>query len=173
MKLNEFQELSKRTMPYNGVPANQTEFENMLGNYAMGLVGEWFEFSCAAHLQKGEATVKEAGDVLHYAVGLLACLNEKVDYELLVDIEIGDVELAEALGDILEIPKKFIYHRHELQRETLLKATHTVLKIFVETFNREELSEILKTNIDKLKTRYPEKFNTADSINRVDVAANK
>lgn len=173
MKLNEFQELSKRTMPYNGAPANQAEFENMLGNYAMGLVGELMEYTVASTSQDNEATMKEAGDVLHYCVGLLTCIEETVNFEKLYELEFDPIKLTQAMGDILEIPKKHIYHRHDLKKDELLQSIHIVIKGFTETIDKDGISKILETNIDKLKTRYPEKFNTADSINRVDVAANK
>ena len=173
MNLNEFQELSKRTMPYNGEPANQVEFESMLGNYAMGLVGEHFEFSLACHKDDVQEIYKESGDVLHYCAGLLSCLGEKVDYQTIYEIELNATNLAKALADILEIPKKHIYHRHDLNKKQLVEAVHTIIKMFIESTEKGQLIEIMQMNIDKLKTRYPESFNTADSINRVDVASNK
>ncbi|MER1998819.1 MAG: hypothetical protein ABS882_03520 [Lysinibacillus sp.] len=178
MNLLEFQELSKRTMPFGGEPKNQIEFENMLGNYAMGLVGEWFEFQTVTWKAERDGVTshdaelkKEAGDIMHYAFGLLTILNhpiteieavEKIDYE----------ELDIALSNILEIPKKHIYHRHELQPLELIRSVCTVIRVIRTTFDKHYES-ILDTNIEKLKTRYPAKFNTADSIARVDTVEGK
>ena len=170
MNLNEFQELSKRTMPYNGEPTNQVEFENMLGNYAMGLVGETMEFT---QVTSYDDALKEIGDVMHYAVGLLACLGEGVNYQYIYELAADDKTIPESLCFILEAAKKHIYHRHELDRARYVKSVHTVIKGYISEFKSEEVENILQMNIDKLKTRYPESFNTADSINRVDVASNK
>lgn len=169
MNLKTFQELSKRTMPFGGEPANQVEFENMLGNYAMGLVGETMEFALAQQKGDSDEILKEAGDVLHYCVGLLSCLGEKVDYQLIYESEMNSEALAISMSNILEMPKKHIYHRHELQKDELVKAVHVVIKGYTDSTERELLSEIMQRNIEKLKTRYPDKFSVEDSIKRVDV----
>lgn len=70
MKLNEYQELSKRTMP-------NKDLKKDLANYALGLTGESGEV--ADHVKKyvfhghsldHMAIKKELGDVLHYIAGL-------------------------------------------------------------------------------------------------------
>ena len=178
MKLNEYQELSKRTMPYNGEPANQVEFENMLGNYAMGLVGESLEMQVAmsnqvmyadeGNYKDSEIWAKKAfseiGDTLHYAVGLLSCLNETLDISKIKEGNKGGLYIA---GDICEIAKKHIYHRHELDREELILKVYEYIGENVSSLE-DYMDEILQMNIDKLKTRYPEKFSVEDSIKRVD-----
>lgn len=169
MNLVEYQTLSKRTMPYNGEPANRVEFENMLGNYAMGLVGESMEFALASQKGDIDEIFKEAGDTLHYCVGLLSCLGEGVDYRLIYESEFNEEQMAQAMSDILEIPKKHIYHRHELKKDELVKAVHTIIKGYTDSTDKETLSKILQMNIDKIALRYPDEFSTADSIARKDV----
>ena len=176
MKLNEFQELSKRTMPYNGAPANQAEYENMLGNYALGLVGESIEL-LEVLKKKGEDysdVIKEMGDVSHYAIGVAALTNLDLNFNM--HYVYGDVEdcmddLLYAAKNVSEAAKKIIYHRHDP-----INVSDDLIKIFDVLYTlgqivADDYSEVLQTNLDKLKTRYPEKFNTADSINRVDVAS--
>lgn len=169
MNLTQFQTLSKRTMPFGGEPANQVEFENMLGNYAMGLVGEVLEFVIADATGTEDEANKEAGDTLHYCVGLLSCMGEKIDFERLYEIDTDQIKLTQSWSDILEISKKNIYHRHDLARFKLIDAVHIVIKSFMDTYDKENLSNVLQMNIDKLKTRYPDKFSVEDSIKRVDI----
>jgi len=74
MKLNEYQKLSKRTLP---VRNDFQEKKWALANYGLGLVEESGE--CGGHIKKHafhghelnqEEIKNELGDVLHYAAGL-------------------------------------------------------------------------------------------------------
>ena len=169
MNLQEFQQLSKRTMPFGGEPKTNGAFENVLGNYAMGLVGEYFELVNAINKGDIDETRKEGGDVFHYSVGLLTILGEEFDESKVRKVVESDDEwMNEAFADVLEIPKKHIYHCHELDKEKLVQSVYQVITLLVYIFEID-LLEVLQMNIDKLKKRYPEKFNTADSIARIDV----
>ena len=171
MKLNEYQELSKRTMPYNGEPVNQVEFENILGNYALGLVGEAVELLEVAK-EYYHDVFNELGDVAHYAVGLATILKVEIGDQYEMD---GFDDYFEVIEEILisaknvsEMAKKFIYHRHDLQDVSsdlrrVINCSYTLSNIFNENY-----STVLEKNIDKLKTRYPEQFSVEDSIKRVD-----
>ena len=177
MNLNEFQELSKRTMPYNGEPTNQVEFENMLGNYAMGLSGETSE--AYMMINNREQLLLELGDIAHYAVGLLLLAKIEIPQPLrhtLIGLTYEEQfkSLIRDSGEIVEHVKKVIYHRHEFNADTFQAAVR-ILKVIrsIARIHNSSLDKVLQMNIDKLKTRYPESFNTADSINRVDVASNK
>ena len=112
MELNKFQELSKRTMPFEGVPKNHIHLEHGLSNYALGLIGECVEVLSAANDR--EAVLKEMGDVSHYAFGILTFLGETYEPfanysvegtqgELIVDIVILS-------GVVSEEVKKFVFH---------------------------------------------------------------
>lgn len=70
MKLNDYQLVSKRTMP-------SVYDDRAKTNYAMGLSGEAGEVTDLikkelfhGHAENREAVKKELGDVLHYAAGL-------------------------------------------------------------------------------------------------------
>lgn len=74
MKLNEYQELSKRTLPEWRTAQNRRE---SLSNYAMGLAGESGEVVDLlkksvyhGHQFNAEELKGELGDVLHYLAGL-------------------------------------------------------------------------------------------------------
>jgi NTP pyrophosphatase (non-canonical NTP hydrolase) len=82
MKLNEYQELSKRTMPNEGLRMD-------LSNYAMGLFGEGGEVVDLlkkvvhhGHPMTSENYTKlkeELGDVMHYVSGLCTLLKIDLD----------------------------------------------------------------------------------------------
>ena len=177
MNLNEFQELSKRTMPYNGEPANQTEFENMLGNYAMGLVGEAIElFECVIGTQSTENIKKELGDVAHYGVGIAALIKFDARFILAALEDNPEKVLSKLLiasKNISESVKKHVYHRHDLAdlKDDVIDALNSTFAL-AHIYNID-FNDMLQMNINKLKTRYPDSFSTADSIKRVDVASNK
>lgn len=172
MELNKFQELSKRTMPFEGEPKNNIEYEHGLTNYALGLIGECAEVLSAANDR--EAILKEIGDVAHYAFGLLTFLNGI--YEPLANyiVEGSRESIIDKIiilsGEISEQVKKFIYHRHELNLSKMKLALKMLIQNLIELakFYDSSLEQICEMNIDKLRMRYPESFNSEDSIKRVD-----
>lgn len=90
MRLNEYQNLSKRTLPNDGLKDNLT-------NYALGLVGESAEVS--EHVKKAvfhghkldvDKLKEELGDQLHYAAGLASFLGltlEEIAYDNIKKLE--------------------------------------------------------------------------------------
>jgi len=71
-------------------------------------------------------------------------------------------------GECQEIVKKVVFHGHELDHEKLVKELGDVLwylALLAETIG-VELEEVAKVNIDKLKERYPDGFESEKSINR-------
>lgn len=78
MGLNEFQEMSKRTMPKPFMVGGKAIYRKEdKANYAMGLSGEAGETTDLikkelfhGHEVDRDAVKKELGDVLHYAAGL-------------------------------------------------------------------------------------------------------
>lgn len=80
MKLNEYQELSKRTMPTDDGTLPTLKWN--LSNYAMGLSGEAGEttdylkkFIHHNHEIEEQKVLEEIGDVLHYAAGLCSLMG--------------------------------------------------------------------------------------------------
>ena len=172
----EFQEQSKRTMPFQGNPNNIQELYNVLGNYALGTLGEWLEYQHEMKdldimkdvtYEKVTKVEREIGDVSHYLVGLLTIMQEDFDENKLTYV-LYEEDIYESLSNIGEIPKKNIYHGHKVDEEKFINSIYKVISHFQTNFEIV-IDRILQTNIDKLKTRYPEKFTTEDSIKRVDV----
>ncbi len=112
MKLNEYQELSERTLP------DYLTWEDKrlaLSNYSMGLAGE-------------------SGEVIDI-------LKKSVHHGHMLDVS----EVKTELGDVLHY----------------VSGLSTMLGL--------KLEDIANGNVDKLLKRFPNGFNSEDSINRVDV----
>lgn len=88
MRLNEFQDYCKRTMPEPIIdtPSRTIYGENARTNYAMGIAGEAGEVVDIVkkevfhgHLFDRNEIMNELGDVLHYVAGLAAMYNYTLD----------------------------------------------------------------------------------------------
>lgn len=73
-------------------------------------------------------------------------------------------------GEAIDIVKKWFAHGHELNREALIKELGDIAWYLAEAATALDISldEILQINIDKLKKRYPDGFDTKKSIIRLD-----
>ncbi len=79
--------------------------------------------------------------------------------------------LAGEAGEVAEMVKKGLLHQHGLNVDDLAKELGDVMWYVAALATKigVPLSEIMGRNIDKLLQRYPDGYNTADSIKRVDV----
>ena len=73
-------------------------------------------------------------------------------------------------GEAIDIVKKWMAHGHELDREHLAKELGDIAWYLAEAATALDLSldEILEANIETLKKRYPQGFDTARSQNRTE-----
>ena len=174
----EFQKKSKRTAPFNAKPFNDDQLNDFLSNYSLGLIGEYLEF--LQILEKVEFVdslndeqfenlwseyVKECGDVWHYLINLFTALGEDFNINKCIDQERKCIYV---IGDFVELVKKKVYHGHPIDNGILIEKLYQIAKKMLD-YSGEELGNILITNIEKLKKRYPNKFNVRDSIERVDI----
>lgn len=82
----------------------------------------------------------------------------------------GALGLTGEAGEVSDIIKKYIFHRHDLEIEEIVKELGDVCW-YVALLSYAigvPLEEILETNIEKLKKRYPEGFSEENSINRTE-----
>ena len=97
------------------------------------------------------------------------------------DFEIPDNEimlvwnaigLAGEAGEVAELVKKGVFHRHGVDREKLAKELGDVLWYVAALCTKASLDmgEVMQANIDKLRERYPNGYSSEDSKRRVDVA---
>ena len=91
----------------------------------------------------------------------------KTRQEELANYALGMVCEAGEAGDII---KKVVYHNHALNDIDMKKELGDVLWYIANlcTVLGYSLEDVATMNIEKLKKRYPNGFNTYDSVNRVD-----
>ena len=76
--------------------------------------------------------------------------------------------LAGEAGECADIIKKHIFHGHELDKEHLAKELGDVAWYIAACAHviGYELDDIFKINVDKLRARYPDGFDTEKSLHR-------
>ena len=72
-------------------------------------------------------------------------------------------------GEAIDIVKKWLAHGHDLDREHLIKELGDIAWYLAEAATALDvpLEEVLQANIDKLKKRYPDGFETKRSLTRL------
>jgi NTP pyrophosphatase (non-canonical NTP hydrolase) len=82
----------------------------------------------------------------------------------------GVMGLCGESGEAIDLVKKHLAQGHELDKEKLAKELGDVAWYLAETAHAigYDLETILRMNIDKLRARYPEGFDTARSLSRKD-----
>ena len=80
----------------------------------------------------------------------------------------GVMGLCGEAGEAIDLVKKHLHQGHELDREGLKKELGDIAWYLAETAWALDLSleEVFQGNIDKLKARYPEGFDSEKSIHR-------
>lgn len=82
----------------------------------------------------------------------------------------GVMGLCGESGEAIDIVKKHLAQGHELDREALIKELGDVAWYLAETAYALDvpLEDIMQRNIDKLRARYPEGFDTEKSRQRTE-----
>ena len=78
-------------------------------------------------------------------------------------------------GEVADMIKKAVFHRHDLSQDELVKELGDVLWYVAALCTKLDVSmaDVMERNIAKLKQRYPNGYASADSKARVDVAPNR
>ena len=96
----------------------------------------------------------------------MATLNPALDKkDVLIN---GVMGLCGESGEAIDIVKKWLAQGHELDKEKLAKELGDIAWYLAETAYALDipLEDIFRRNIEKLKNRYPDGFDTARSVNR-------
>ena len=82
----------------------------------------------------------------------------------------GVMGLCGESGEAIDIVKKHLAQGHELDRDHLIKELGDIAWYLAETATALGLSleDVMAANIEKLKKRYPEGFDTERSVNRAE-----
>jgi NTP pyrophosphatase (non-canonical NTP hydrolase) len=80
----------------------------------------------------------------------------------------GVMGLCGESGEVIDLVKKHLHQGHELDKEKLAKELGDIAWYLAETAYALDipLEQILQGNIEKLKKRYPEGFDSSRSVNR-------
>ena len=98
----------------------------------------------------------------------MTTLNPELDQkDVLIN---GVMGLCGESGEAIDIVKKWLAQGHELDREKLAKELGDICWYLAETATALGLSleDIMAANIEKLKRRYPDGFDSARSISRTE-----
>ena len=98
----------------------------------------------------------------------MTTLNPELDKkDVLINSVMG---LCGESGEAIDIVKKSLAQGHEFDREHFAKELGDIAWYLAEAATAIDmpLEDILQANIDKLKKRYPEGFDTEKSLERVD-----
>lgn len=81
--------------------------------------------------------------------------------------------LASEAGEVVGVIEKIVFQGHELDQamqDKLQKEVGDLLWYLAMLMDETNMSleVVMNLNLQKLKTRFPEKFSTEDSVNRVD-----
>ena len=93
-------------------------------------------------------------------------LNPKLDKkDILIN---GVMGLCGESGEVIDLVKKHLAQGHELDREKMIDELGDVARYIAETAAAldTDLEEFFSRNIEKLKRRYPEGFDSEASIHR-------
>lgn len=191
MKTEEYINLARRTIN------EDLSFDDRIVMFTLGLVGEVGELRNELnHPIVRDNVEKELGDIFWYLYNFMfelvdestsaLYLSDKeyinvgknliisINRRLFISNSIGTANICEniirTVGSISEIIKKYRFHNHFLPREKLFKALDSIdfdLRIILMKLNIDR-SDVLSKNIEKLKKRYPEGFDSEKSINRVE-----
>ncbi len=96
----------------------------------------------------------------------MTTLNPNLDKkDILIN---GVMGLCGEAGEAIDIVKKYLAQGHELDREKLIGELGDIAWYLAETATvlNVDLEEILSRNIEKLRRRYPEGFDSSRSLNR-------
>lgn len=105
--------------------------------------------------------------VNEYQECALKTLNPELDKkDILIN---GVMGLCGESGEAIDIVKKHLAQGHELDKEHLAKELGDIAWYLAETAFAIDyrLEDIFQMNIDKLKKRYPQGFDTGNSVNRL------
>ena len=104
--------------------------------------------------------------VNEYQTLAMASLNRELSQkDILINAVMG---LCGESGEAIDIVKKHLFQGHDLNREALKKELGDIAWYLAEAATALDtpLEEIFQGNIDKLKQRYPEGFDSQRSKNR-------
>ena len=160
--------LASRTM------AELDSLDKNFSHMALGLVDEFFELIQALETFDSQGNtdkiniMEEHGDINWFLAGI--CTFFDYDYEYLYNLasEKETVEDFKALGKIVNFSKALLAYNKTVSTLFLKVCLVDVLSFLQFIAKAEDFDYLhsLQKNIDKLQTRYPDKFTQENAVNR-------
>lgn len=167
MNLKDYQLNAARTM------ADLGSLELNLSHMVLGIVSENEEYLKAVIEDDVVGTKEEIADHFWYIANY--CNLRKYDMQEIYDnFNADSIDEWELEGPVLDIyisrlsdyVKKFIAYGKPIDEELEKKALGVIMEMLILECGDFVLEVDLQKNIDKLKARFPNKFNTNDALNR-------
>lgn len=102
--------------------------------------------------------------------GAMSCYYKDIPEHDAAELICGVIGLCGESGEVADIVKKCVFHKHPLDIENIENELGDVLWYVALCCNAINVSmeDVMQLNIDKLKKRYPDGFSEERSINRGD-----
>lgn len=160
MTLNEYQKLTGRTNTDLGSPAINA------AHVTLGIVGEWDEFidECFSGHDREKVCI-EGGDVCWYISELANIFNIELDWMY------GEQSFETLQAQIAESIKKFLAYQKPVNEELLKFNLISMIGVIKYRLNEFAipLEDCLQMNIEKLRKRFPEKFDAVLAMQQNDM----
>ena len=180
MNLNEYQKEAKRTLP-----SGQSTL--ILACGLCGEIAEASDYVIDAHIgndyDHSKGMLVELGDVMWYTACMAWTFGAELqDVRDAIEKDTSDLmrsntgltlQLAKHAGKAADVIKKAVGHGHPLDRQQVIAHLGECiwyLGVLAARFGWN-MADVLRTNVDKLRARYPDGFSTEASMARVDVAS--
>lgn len=167
MELKEYQQQAKRTLAQLGDPKLD------LCHMVLGIMSETSELAEAIE-KKDEVNIKEEiADHFWYIANYCTLRGFDFDETLLnkdlIDPDFYTTDIYYYMSKLQDLVKKNIAYNKPIDRAKeyeLLQEISVSLITVLNEIDNTALEDILEQNINKLKVRFPEKFNQEQAINR-------
>lgn len=168
MEFKQFKEECKRTC------ASLGSRESDLSHMIMGMVSEIVELDDALKIRDTVNVGEEVADIYWYLMNYISFRNLDINLE---QTEISKyrfdswrlvIKLSIEISKLSDLTKKYIAYGRpidELEEQELILEIDSYLQAIL-LRKGLDLGNILQNNIDKLKIRFPEKFNENEANNR-------
>lgn len=163
MNLKEYQESAKRTLPDLG--SDKLNLSHMV----MGMSSELSELYDAELKDDSVNIEEEKADIMWYVANYANIRN--IDLEALSQSERlpGNKPVFWYISELTDLVKRYVAYNKPIdinkEYSYLDNIIYHIKRSYLVT-DEERFVKSLKNNIDKLRVRYPEKFNDYDAINR-------
>ena len=159
--LENYQELANSTM------ADLGSVKDNFAHMALGIASEFFELQKAGETRDEVNIIEEHGDLNWFVSGV--CHIFDFNFKYLYNESVEDLTQDYfSTGEICTISKGLLAYGKEVDKDHLRKNLLFLLGYLKTIAAYEEFDYIqsLQKNIDKLRARFPNKFNCEDAINR-------